>query len=55
VSGTIFIAPANLTVQASASDSDGTVTNVQFRIGTPTAPLFCPAANPAPAIDILSE
>lgn len=34
VSGTIFIAPANLTVQASASDSDGTVTNVQFRIGS---------------------
>ena len=34
VSGTVFIAPANLTVQASASDSDGTVTNVQFRIGS---------------------
>jgi len=33
VSGTVFIAPANVTVQASASDSDGTVTNVQFLIG----------------------
>ena len=32
VSGTVFIAPANVTVQASASDSDGTVTNVQFLI-----------------------
>lgn len=29
-SGAIFIAPANVTIQASASDSDGTVTNVQF-------------------------
>lgn len=33
-SGTVFIAPANVTVQASASDSNGTVTNVQFRIGS---------------------
>jgi plastocyanin/uncharacterized protein (DUF2141 family) len=32
--GAVFIAPANVTVQASASDSDGTVTNVQFLIGT---------------------
>jgi hypothetical protein len=29
-SGATFIAPANVTIQASASDSDGTVTNVQF-------------------------
>jgi plastocyanin len=34
VSGTIFTAPANITIQASASDSDGTVTNVQFLIGS---------------------
>lgn len=29
----IFTAPANVTIQASASDSDGTVTNVQFLVG----------------------
>jgi plastocyanin len=46
VSGTIFAAPANVTIQASASDTDGTVTNVQFRVGTnvvankATAPFF---------------
>jgi plastocyanin len=34
VSGTIFAAPANVTIQASASDSDGTVTNVQFLVGS---------------------
>jgi plastocyanin len=36
VSGTVFIAPANLTIQASASDRDagGSVTNVQFLIGS---------------------
>jgi plastocyanin len=33
VSGTVLSAPANVTIQASASD-DGTVTNVQFLIGT---------------------
>jgi len=32
-SGTVFAAPANVTIQASALDSDGTVTNVQFRVG----------------------
>jgi plastocyanin len=43
-SGTVFAAPANVTIQASASDSDGTVTNVQFLVGAnvvtndPTAP-----------------
>jgi plastocyanin len=31
-SGTVFAAPANVTIQASASDSDGTVTNVQFLV-----------------------
>jgi len=33
VSGTVLAAPANVTIQASATD-DGTVTNVQFLIGT---------------------
>ncbi|HEY5233530.1 MAG TPA: Ig-like domain-containing protein [Verrucomicrobiae bacterium] len=33
-SGTVFITPASVTIQASAADSDGSVTNVQFRIGT---------------------
>ena len=32
-SGTVLAAPANVTLQASASDTDGTVTNVQFLIG----------------------
>ncbi len=32
-SGAVFAAPANVTIQALASDSDGTVTNVQFRVG----------------------
>jgi plastocyanin len=32
-SGAVFAAPANVTIQASASDSDGTVTNVQFLVG----------------------
>ena len=34
VNGAVFAAPAKVTIQASASDSDGTVTNVQFRIGS---------------------
>jgi hypothetical protein len=33
-SGTVFAAPANVTIQASAADTDGTVTNVQFLVGT---------------------
>jgi plastocyanin len=33
-SGAVFAAPANVTIQASASDSDGTVTNVHFLIGS---------------------
>lgn len=32
VSGTVFAEPASVTIQASASDSDGTVTNVQFLV-----------------------
>jgi len=34
VYGTVFAAPANVTIQATASDSDGTVTNVQFLVGS---------------------
>ena len=33
-SGTVLAAPANVIIQASASDTDGTVTNVQFLIGS---------------------
>ena len=33
-SGTVFTAPANVTIQASATDSDGSVTNVQFLVGS---------------------
>ena len=33
VSGTVFAAPANVTIKASAADADGTVTNVQFLVG----------------------
>jgi plastocyanin len=32
--GAVFAAPANVTIRATASDSDGSVTNVQFRVGT---------------------
>jgi len=34
VAGTVFAAPANVTLWATATDSDGTVTNVQFLVGT---------------------
>jgi hypothetical protein len=34
VNGAVFAAPANITIQASASDSDGTVTNVQLLVGS---------------------
>ena len=30
VSGAVFVAPANVTIQANATDTDGSVTNVQF-------------------------
>src|ERR1019366_2796596 len=33
-SGTVLAAPANATIKASAADTDGTVTNVQFLVGT---------------------
>jgi plastocyanin len=33
-SGAVFAAPASVTIQASASDTGGTVTNVQFLIGS---------------------
>jgi hypothetical protein len=32
--GAVFFAPANVTIQATASDTDGAVTNVQFRVGS---------------------
>jgi plastocyanin len=32
--GAVFAAPANVTIRAMASDSDGSVTNVQFRVGS---------------------
>lgn len=32
--GTIFAAPANVTIQATTSDSDSTVSNVQFLVGS---------------------
>ena len=32
--GSVFAAPANVTIQASASDSSGTVTNVEFLVDT---------------------
>jgi plastocyanin len=45
-SGTVFAAPANVTIQASVSDTNGMVTNVQFLVGAnvvtnkTTAPFF---------------
>src|SRR5207237_979648 len=36
VSGTVLAAPATVLVKASATDADGTVTNVQFLIGPVT-------------------
>jgi plastocyanin len=51
VSGTVLSAPANVTIQANATDSDGTVANVQFLVGTTvltncaTAPFFGGANN----------
>jgi chitinase len=54
VSGTVFAAPASVTLQASAADSDGSVTNVQFLVGSAvltnkaTAP-FSATTNSLPA------
>jgi plastocyanin len=51
VAGEVFSAPANLTIQAAASDSSGTVTNVQFLIdstvltNSATAPFFATINN----------
>jgi plastocyanin len=33
-SGAVFATPASVTIRATASDSDGNVTNVQFRVGS---------------------
>jgi len=49
--GAVFAAPANVTIQASASDTDGNVTNVQFFANSspvgadPTAPYSIVASN----------
>lgn len=48
--GTVFAAPANITLRATASDSDGSVTNVRFLASSTvltneTTPLFSAAAN----------
>lgn len=52
--GTILSAPANVAIQATATDSDGAVTNVEFRIGAntltnDTATPFTAATNNLPA------
>jgi hypothetical protein len=50
-SGAVFASPANVTIQATATDSDGTVTNVQFLVGATflanitTAPFSATASN----------
>ena len=54
VAGEVFAAPANVTIQASASDSSGTVASVQFLVGTnvvasSTAPPFAAVTNNLPA------
>ena len=60
VSGMVFAAPANVTIQASASDSDGTVTNVQFLVDAnivtndPTAPFSAVTNNLAVGSHTLS-
>ena len=36
LNGTVFVAPANVLIQASASDPGGSVTNVEFRVGAST-------------------
>jgi plastocyanin len=53
-SGAVFATPASITIRASASDSDGTVTNVQFRvglvvIGNATAAPYAATTNNLPA------
>jgi len=49
-SGAVFAAPANVTLRATAADSDGSVTNVRFLASSTvltneTAPLFAATAN----------
>jgi len=44
-SGTVLSAPANVTIQASASDSDGHVTNVQFIVDANFLANFTPPPN----------
>jgi len=53
-SGAVFAAPANVTIRATALDSDGSVTNVQFRvgpvvIGNATAAPYAASTNNLPA------
>jgi plastocyanin len=58
--GTVLAEPANVTIQASASDSDGTVTNVQFLVGSTiltnisAAPFFTTTNNVAAGNYLLS-
>jgi len=54
VAGQVFSAPANLTIQASAFDSSGSVTNVQFLVGSKvltncTIPPYFAVTNNLPA------
>ncbi len=60
INNAVFAEPANVTIQASATDSDGTVTNVQFLVGstiltnTAIAPFFAVASNLITGAYILS-
>jgi plastocyanin len=54
VFGEVFAAPADMTIQASTSDGSGTVTSVQFLVGTnvvanSTSPPFAAVTNNLPA------
>jgi plastocyanin len=54
VAGEVFAAPASVSIQASTSDSSGTVTSVQFLVGTnvvatSTTPPFAAVTNNLPA------
>ena len=54
VAGEVFAAPASVTIQASVSDSSGTVTGVQFLVGTnavavSTTPPYAAVTNNLPA------
>lgn len=60
VNNAVFTAPANINIQASAADSDGSVTNVQFLVGSTVladitaAPFFAVASNLASGSYLLS-